>query len=77
MLALTRLTSGGRSAGIVRSRTEATELLLLVIAPYIYLITGVHGNERSAAASRFTVSCFLAKAVTRELPRSAEAISLV
>jgi hypothetical protein len=30
-LALTWPTSGGRSAGIVRSRTKATELLLLLL----------------------------------------------
>jgi hypothetical protein len=31
-LALTSPTSGGRSAGIVRSRTKATELLLLLLS---------------------------------------------
>jgi hypothetical protein len=30
-LALTSPTSGGRSVGIVRSRTEATELLVIII----------------------------------------------
>jgi len=33
-LALTSPTGGGRSVGIVRSRTKATELLLLL---YIYI----------------------------------------
>jgi hypothetical protein len=32
-LALTSPTSGGRSVSIVRSRTKATELLLVVITP--------------------------------------------
>jgi hypothetical protein len=32
-LTLTSPTSGGRSVGIVRSRTKATELLLLVVPP--------------------------------------------
>jgi hypothetical protein len=30
-LSLTSLTSGGRSVGIVRSRTKATELLFIII----------------------------------------------
>jgi hypothetical protein len=37
-LALTSSTSGGLSVGRVRSRTKATELLLLVIIMYLYVV---------------------------------------
>jgi hypothetical protein len=40
-LALTSLTSGGRSVGIVRSRTKATEFSFSLNAAYINVRTGL------------------------------------
>jgi hypothetical protein len=36
-LALTSLTSGGRSVGIVRSRTKTTKLLVIIIWVYVFV----------------------------------------
>jgi hypothetical protein len=38
-LALTSPTNGGRSVGIVRSRTKATELLLLLLLLLLWIVT--------------------------------------
>jgi hypothetical protein len=40
-LALTSPTSGGRSVGIVRSRTQATEYSFFLVLPYLILLNVV------------------------------------
>jgi hypothetical protein len=44
-LALTLPTSGGRSVGIVRSRTNATEFCIIIIIIIIIIITRIINNK--------------------------------
>jgi hypothetical protein len=49
-LALTSLTSGGRSVGIVRLPTEATDFFIIIIAIDVRLVRGwtTEGSENSS-----------------------------
>ena len=52
-LALTSPTGGGRSVGIVRVRTKATELLLLFLLPYFCRVFAIIHLKRSLLLGYF------------------------
>jgi hypothetical protein len=62
-LAVTWPTSGGRSVGIVRSRTQATEF---GFSYYVYscFVSTLPPSRRTSVTQEFSVSCLTLKAVT-------------
>jgi hypothetical protein len=60
-LALTSLTNGGLSVGIVRLRTEATEFLYIYIYIYIYILIGVQTIHRSKLRMTESLCAFKCK----------------
>ena len=69
-LALTSLTGGGRSVGIVRSRTKATEFIMILcislslpfvssdVPCYISLIGVTHGRSITFFIPRMCFNCY-------------------